>query len=318
MNFPTFTHIQAAQSRIKGAALRTPLVPLNISDAPAEIYLKLENLQPIGSFKIRGASNAMALANQAELKKGVYTASAGNMAQGVAWNAHRLGIPCKVIVPDHAPETKLAAINRLGAEYIKTSWSAWWEIIVTHRYEPLSDLTFIHPVSDAAVIAGNGAIGIEIIEDLPEVDTVLVPYGGGGLSCGIAAAIKALRPQTKILAAEPATAAPVQAAFAQGKPVTIDYQPSFVDGSGGQRALDDMWEHASQLLDGSCVVSLAQTAEAIRLMALHNHIVAEGAGALATAAALAGMADGGKIVCVVSGGNIDSDKLTAILQGEIP
>jgi threonine dehydratase len=315
---PTLTDIQSAQKRIHGAAIRTPLIRLHVEDAPAEIYLKLENLQPIGSFKIRGASNAMALASPSDLAKGVYTASAGNMAQGVAWNAQRLGVPCHVVVPDHAPETKLAAITRMGASYIKVPWAEWWEIIVTHQYDPLAELAFVHPVSDPAVIAGNGTIGLEILEDLPDVNTVLVPYGGGGLSCGIATAIKALRPQTRVLAAEPETAPAVQAAFAAGEPTTVEYQPSFVDGSGGQRVLDDMWGLTSQLLDGSCVVSLAETATAIRLMVERARIVAEGAGALATAAALSGQAGAGKIVCVVSGGNIDNAKLSKILQGQVP
>lgn len=315
---PTLDEITAARMRIQGAAIRTPLIKLNVDDAPATIYLKLENLQPIGSFKIRGASNAIAQADKAQLANGVYTASAGNMAQGVAWNARRLGIPCYVVVPDHAPETKLAAITRLGAEYVKVPWAAWWEIIVTHRYEPFADKAFIHPVSDPAVIAGNGTIGLEIIEDLPEVDTVLIPYGGGGLSCGIAAAVKGLNPQVKVFAAEVETAAPVAAAFATGEPTSVEYQASFIDGAGSQRVLDEMWPLSSQLLDGSYVVSLEKTADAIRLMLERNRILAEGAGALATAVALSGQAGQGNIVCVVSGGNLDVSKLSTILQGQTP
>jgi threonine dehydratase len=309
--------IRAAQKRIAGSAIRTPLVRLNVDDSPAEIYLKLENLQPIGSFKLRGAGNAMALASREQLAKGVYTASAGNMAQGVAWNARQLGIPCTVIVPDHAPETKLAAITRLGGRVIKEPFEAWWQVLVTHRYDGLEGL-FVHPVSDPAVMAGNGTIGLEILDDLPDVDAVIVPYGGGGLSSGIASAIRALKPDTKVYACEVETAAPFSASLAAGVPQNITYTPSFVDGIGSGGVLVEMWPLVSQLLDGSLVVSLADVAAAVRLLIERNHVVAEGAGATSVAAALAGKAGGGKVVCVVSGGNIDAEKLVKILKGEIP
>ena len=309
--------IRAARQRIAGAAIRSPLIRLNVEDAPAEIYLKLENLQPIGSFKLRGAGNAMMLAGADALSRGVYTASAGNMAQGVAWNARRLGVPCKVIVPDQAPRTKLEAIERLGAEAILVPFDDWWQVIVTHAY-PGMDEVFIHPVSDPRVIAGNGTIGLEILEDLPDVDAVVVPYGGGGLSCGIATAIKAGRPQAKVYAGEVATAAPLAASFEAGSPQEIEYTPTFVDGIGGKGVLQEMWPLTRKLLDGSLVVSLEQTAEALRLLAMRNRVIAEGAGAVSVAAALAGKAGGGKVICVVSGGNIDATKLAKILAGEIP
>jgi threonine dehydratase len=239
------------------------------------------------------------------------------MAQGVAWNARRLGIPCTVVVPEHAPATKLAAIERLGATVVKVSFDAWWDILVTHRHDGMQG-HFIHPVSDPAVIAGNGTIGLEILEDLPDVDTVVVPYGGGGLSCGIASAVKALRPQTRVLACEVETAAPLAAALAAGEPRTVPYQASFVDGIGGKSVLADMWPLAQRLLDGAVVVSLAETAAALRLLMERNRVVAEGAGAAPVAAALAGKAGGGQVVCVVSGGNIDAAKLAAILDGRLP
>lgn len=279
--------------------------------------MKLENLQPIGSFKLRGAGNAMALARPEDLAKGVYTASAGNMAQGVAWNARRLGIPCAVVVPDHAPHTKLAAIERLGARIVKVPFERWWRVLVEHEYPELEGL-FVHPVSDPAVIAGNGTIGLEILEDLPDVDTVLVPYGGGGLSCGIASALHALRPATRVFACEVETAAPFAASLAAGRPVSVDYAPSFVDGIGGKSMLPEMWPLASSLLDGSIVVSLAETAAAVRLLAMRARVVAEGAGATSVAAALTGKAGSGKVVCVVSGGNIDPEKLARILEGAVP
>jgi threonine dehydratase len=306
--------IRAARKRIADSAIRTPLIRLNVDDA--QIYLKLENLQPIGSFKLRGAGNAMALASKEALAKGVYTASAGNMAQGVAWNARRLGIPCTVIVPDHAPETKLAAITRLGGKIIKVPFDQWWQVIVTHRYEGLDGL-FVHPVSDPRVMAGNGTIGLEILEDLPDVDAVIIPYGGGGLSSGIASALRVLKPDTKVYAAEVETAAPLSASLAAGAPQNINYTPSFVDGIGSGGVLVDIWPLVSQLLDGSLVVPLAEVAASVRLLIERNRVVAEGAGATSVAAALAGQAGSGKVVCVVSGGNIDAEKLVKILKGEM-
>ena len=306
--------IRAARQRIAGKAIRTPLVRLNLENAPAEIYLKLENLQPIGSFKIRGAANALALADRAALAQGVYTASAGNMAQGVGWNAQRLGLPFTTIVPDHAPDTKLAAITRLGGKIIKVTFDEWWQVVVTRQFPGMTGF-FVHPVSDPAVMAGNGTIGLEILEDLPEVDTVLIPYGGGGLSSGIASAIRALKPNTKLLAAEVEGSAPLAPSLAAGAPQTITYTPSFVDGIGSGSVLPDMWPLVQRLLDGSIVSPLAEVAVALKLLAERNRVIAEGAGAAPVAAALSGKAGGGKIVCIVSGGNIDLSKFCSIVGG---
>ena len=314
---PNLDAIRAAASRIAGLALRTPLVRLNVENAGAAIWLKLENLQPIGSFKLRGAGNAMGLLEPRALARGVYTASAGNMAQGVAWNARRLGVPCTVVVPEHAPQTKLAAIERLGAAIVRIPFDAWWNVIVTHHHPGIEGL-FIHPVSDPNVIAGNGTIGLEILDDLPDVDAVLVPYGGGGLSCGIASAIRALRPGAKVYACEVATAAPLAASLAAGRIRQVDYTPSFVDGIGAKGVLEEMWPLASRLLEGSLVVSPAEIAAAVKLLVERNRVVAEGAGATSVAAALAGKAGAGNIVCVVSGGNIDAKTLAAILMGDVP
>jgi threonine dehydratase len=305
--------IEAAANRIAGAAIRTPLVRLNVEDAPAEIYLKLENLQPIGSFKIRGAANVLALAGPEALQQGVYTASAGNMAQGVGWMARRLGVPFSVVVPDHAPATKLAAIERLGGSIVKVPFDDWWHVITTHEFEGQSGF-FVHPVSDPAVIAGNATIGLELLEDLPDLDAVVVPYGGGGLSSGIASALRALRPEIPVFAAEVVTAAPLAAALAAGRPVEVTYTDSFVDGIGSTSVLEEMWPLVSGLLAGSLVAELDEVRAAIRLLVDRNRIVAEGAGATATAVTLGGAAGGGKVVCIVSGGNIDVTKLTAILS----
>jgi threonine dehydratase len=309
--------IKAARERIVGSAIRTPLIRLNSDDVQTEIYLKLENLQPIGAFKIRGASNAMAQATPAQLAKGVWTASAGNMAQGVAWNARRLGIPCTCIVPDHAPEAKLANLTRMGSHIVKVPFAQWWDIVVTHRFEGMEGF-FVHPVSDPAVIAGNGTIGLEILEDLPDVDAVIVPYGGGGLSTGIASAMKALKPKVKIYASEVETAAPLAPSLAAGTPREVTYQASFVDGIGSGGILPDMWPLVSRLLDGSLVMSLAETVAALKLMIERNRVVAEGAGATSVAAALSGKVGNGKVVAIVSGGNIDSAKVAKILKGEMP
>ena len=311
---PSLTQIKDARSTIASAAIRTPLVRLNVDDAPAEIYLKLENLQPIGSFKIRGAANAMGHMALEMLARGVLTASAGNMAQGVAWRARELGIPCTVVVPETAPETKVKAIERLGGRVIKVSFEEWWRAFEERAF-PGVDATFIHSFDDLNVMAGNGTIALEIIEDLPEFDAVVIPWGGGGLTCGIASALRALNSKCKIYAAEVATAAPLTASLAAGSPQAVDYQPSFVDGIGARLVFPQMLDRAKKLIDGSLVAGLDQVASAVRLLAERNHLIAEGAGACPVACALSGKAGGGKVVCIVSGGNIDSTTLCRILTG---
>ena len=308
--------IRAARERIAGAAIRTPLVRLG-ADAPAEIWLKLENLQPIGSFKIRGASNRMALSSKTDLAKGVWTASAGNMAQGVAWNARRLGVPCTVVVPEGAPATKLAAVERLGGKVVPVPHDEWFDTFRTHKREGIEGL-FVHAFSDDAVMAGNGVIGLEILEDLPDVDAVVVPFGGGGLSCGIASALRALSPRTKVFAAEAATSTPLLTSLAKGEASDTPHTRSFVDGIGGPRVFPEMFALAKELLAGSLVASLDEIAAAIRLLVERNRVVAEGAAGAAVAAAIAGRAGTGKVVAIVSGGNIDSKTLATILEGRTP
>jgi threonine dehydratase len=306
--------IEAARERIAGAAVRTPLVRLHVDEAPAEIYLKLENLQPINSFKTRGATNAIMMASAGERAKGLVTASAGNMAQGVAWAARELGVPATIAVPEHAPEAKLAAIGRLGGQVIKLPYDDWWNVIVTSHLDGVEGL-FVHPVQDPAMMAGNGTIGLEILEDLPDPDAVVIPYGGGGLTAGIASAIRALRPQTRIVTAEPETGAALAAAVAAGHPVSVDYRASFVDGAGSRRVLDSMWPLVAPLVDDAVAIPVGEAAAAVRALAERARVIAEGAGALAPAAALSGRAGTGKVVCVVSGGNINLSKLAEILNG---
>jgi threonine dehydratase len=309
--------IRAARERLAGRVVRTPLVRLRAPEQPGAIYLKLENLQPIGSFKLRGALNAVLQEDPDRLRTGVLTASAGNMGQGVAWAARELGVPCAVVVQEGAAATKLAAIEALGGRVVEVPYERWWQAIAESSFPEIEGV-FIHPVQDERVMAGNGTIGLEILEDLPEADAVLVPFGGGGLSVGIASAVKALRPNARVYAVEPETGAPLTAALADGEPRPVDYQASFVDGSGAPALLPQMWSLARGVLDGAFAVSLEQTAAAVRLLVERARVVAEGAGALALAAALDGHAGTGNVVCVVSGGNIDTPKLAKILAGEMP
>jgi threonine dehydratase len=310
------SEIESARARIADVAVRTPLVRLRVEDAPAEIYLKLESLQPIGSFKIRGATNAVRTASPEARSRGLVTASAGNMAQGVAWVGRELGLPVTIAVPEHAPQAKLSAIERLGGKILKMPYEEWWQAIVTSQVDGVDGL-FVHPVQDEGVMAGNGTIGLEILDDLPNPDAVVIPYGGGGLTVGIASAIRAFRPETKIYTAEPETGAALAAALAAGEPTDVDYTPSFVDGSGSRRVLDSMWPRVQPLVDGAFSVPIADAAAAVRTLAERARVIAEGAGALATAAALAGRAGNGKVVCIVSGGNIDLGKLAGILEGGV-
>jgi threonine dehydratase len=307
----TLTAIEEARQRITGSVLRTPLVQLNCPGAPAEVYLKLENLQPIGSFKIRGAANAMARLSDEQLRRGVLTASAGNMAQGVAWRARELGVPCTVVAPDTAPAVKLEAVRRLGGRVIPVPFERWWQTFQERAY-PGVEGAFLHAFDDPDVMAGNGTIGLEILEDLPEADAVVIPWGGGGLTCGVASAVRAKRPGCRIYAAEIATAAPLAASLAAGTPVVVDHRPSFVDGIGSKTVFPQMLARARALIDGSLVADLWEVAAAMRLLAERNHVIAEGAGACPVACALAGRAGGGKVACVVSGGNIDLKTLCQV------
>ena len=304
--------IQDARRVIANTAIRAPLVRLNVADAPAEIYLKLENLQPIGSFKIRGAANAIGRLPPEQIENGVVTASAGNMAQGVAWCARTLGIPCTVIAPSTAPETKVNAIERLGGRVVKVSFDEWWRAFEQRSYPGVAG-RFIHAFDDPDVMAGNGTIALEILEDLPDVDAVVIPWGGGGLTCGIASALRELRADCKIFTAEVATAAPLAASFAAGAPTEIEYQSSWVDGIGAKAVFPQMFERARGLIDGALVSGLDSVAGAVRLLVQHNRIVAEGAGACSVACALSGGAGTGKVVCIISGGNINPTTLAQLI-----
>jgi threonine dehydratase len=312
-----FAEIARAREVLDGIAIRTPLIRLDV-DSDAEIWLKLELLQPVRSFKIRGAGNAILQATDAELADGVLTASAGNMAQGVAYAARLRGVPATIVVPEHAPKAKTDAIERYGGRVIRVPYEEWWNVLVTGRYEG-ADGMFVHPVADERVMAGNGTIGLELLEQLDGFDAVVVPYGGGGLLTGIASAVKAERPEVRFYSAEPETGAPAAASFQAGTPTPVEYTPSFVDGSGSRELIPAVWEHASQILDGAFSIPLADAADALRTVAERVRVIAEGAGALAPAAALTGRVDGARrIVCIVSGGNIDAAVFTRILNGEAP
>ena len=304
--------IDDARRHVYEAAIRTPLVRLN-HDGPAEIYLKLECLQPIGSFKIRGAYNAVRLLPKEERRRGVWTVSAGNAAQGVALAARKAGVPCKILMIDEAPAAKFDAVRRLGGEVVKASYDQCWQALAD-RAHPAMTGAFIHPFEDDAFIAGNASAGLEILEDLPDVDCVVAAFGGGGLSCGIAAALKARGHKAKVFAAEPETAAPLARSFAAGSPQSFpQWQASFVDGCGGKSVFPRMWELAHHLLAGSIVSTLEDIRKAMRLVAERNRVISEGAGACAVAAGLSGKCGPGKIVCVVSGGNIDLAKFAELV-----
>ena len=313
----TLEEFQHAQNKIRGAAVRTPLVQLNVDLADTKIYLKLENLQPIGSFKLRGAINAMRSTDPERLKAGVWTASMGNMAQGVAWAAREMGIKATVVVPEDATRSKLAAMEELGASIRTIPRDTWFDLILhSHDYPGMVGL-FIHPASNRDVMAGQGTIGLEILEDLPDVNAVITPFGGGGLTAGVASAIQLLKPSTRRYACELDTGAPLAPSLAAGEPVTVTPKPAprYASGfSGAPSVADEMWPILSSVVDGSLLMSVNELATTIKLLVERNHIVAEGAGAAAVATALAGRAGTGKIACVVSGGHIDLDELNQILS----
>jgi threonine dehydratase len=304
--------IEQARERIKGTVLRTPLVKLDLGPDAPDIRLKLENLQPTNAYKIRGGANAVANLSDEARSKGVWTISAGNAGQGVAYAARAFGIPCTVVAIETAPHTKLDRMRALGAEIVPVSYDRAWVAAETHEFPGL-DATFVHPFDNHDFIAGHGTMGLEILEDCPEVKTVICAIGGGGLITGVASAIKGLRPDVKVLGAEPETAAPYELSLREGGPRKFtDWQASFVDGAGGKSVTERMWQRMRPVTDGTITVTLDQTREAMRLIAEKSRAIAEGAGALALAAALTGKAGEGPIVCVVSGGNIDLDKFAEL------
>lgn len=320
LDAPSLSQIRAASERIRGDTVRTPLLRFD-ADAEPEIWLKLENLQPIGSFKLRGALNRMRSLAASQLADGVVTASAGNMAQGVAYAARLLGVKASVVVPDTAPTAKLDAIERLGGDVVKVPYDEWWETMRSRGREELRG-AFVHPFADTQVMAGNGTIALEVLEDLPDVDTILVPWGGGGLTCGIAAAVRAVKPSVRVIACEVEGAAPLTASIAAGAPVAIDNRKSFVDGIGGRGVFDEMWPLAQSLVAGALTASVADVAATVRLLVQRARTVAEGAGATPVAVARAGLAGVSprprRVACIVSGGNIDAAVLAAILAGNPP
>jgi len=297
--------------------VRTPLIRLNVDVAQTEIYLKMENLQPIGAFKVRPAANAILSATRESIADGVYTASSGNMAQGVAYIARTLGLPATVLLPKDAAATKVASLERLGASICFLEDEAWWQVLADHG-DPAIRGMFIHPVASPDVIAGDATVGLEIHEDLPDVDTVLVPFGGGGLSIGIASALRALGSNARVLGAESDHCAPLTAALVAGEPVAVPIEPCFISGIGVGRVLDEMWPLIQQLITGTVVASTQEIVAAIRLLFERHRIIAEGAGAAPLAAAMAGRAGKGKIVSVISGGNLNDDYLIDILRGNTP
>ena len=317
LSLPTSADVIAARDNIRGFALRTPLIRLAADREGAHIYLKLENLQPLGSFKIRPALNALKTMDREPLRRGVLTASAGNFGQGLAFAAREIGVPATVVVPEGSAATKAQALVELGAKVIRLPFDEWWTVLTTRSITGETG-AFIHPVAESAVIAGNATIGAEIIEDLPDCDTIVVPFGGGGLACGIGSVMRRLKPSVRMIVAESEAAQPAAAALANGGPAKVPHIQSFVDGMGSTTVLPEMWPLVHRMVDQAVCASFAQIAEAIRLLARRHHVIAEAAGAASVAAAVAGQAGKGNIVCIVSGGNIDAAKLGAILNGQSP
>jgi threonine dehydratase len=306
--------IRAARERIANTIVRTPLIRLELGPGFPDIRLKLENLQPINAYKLRGAANAVAMLSDAERKRGVWTISAGNAGQGVAYAARQAGVPCTVVVISSAPQAKIDRMKALGARLVPVPYDVAWKALDDRAY-PGVEGTFVHPFDDHNFIAGHGTMGLEILEDAPDTAAVLAGIGGGGLITGVGSATKALRPEIKVWGVEPETAAPVSLSLARGSPQAFpDWKASFVDGAGGQSVFPRMWERMKPVMDGNIVVSLEQTKQAMRLMAEKTRVIAEGAGALALAAALTGKAGNGPIVAIVSGGNIDLKKFCEILE----
>ena len=307
------TDIETARTNVVSTVLRTPLVRLDLEASAPEIWLKLENLQPTNAYKIRGAANAVAKLSDEERARGVWTISAGNAGQGVAYAARAAGIPCSVVAIETAPQTKLDRMRALGATIVPVSYEDAWKAAEAHAFEGLNG-TFIHPFDNHDFIAGHGTMGLEIVEQLPEVKTVIAAIGGGGLITGVGSALDALPPSGRIIGAEPETAAPYAYSLAQGAPSRFPgWQASFVDGAGGKSVTERMWQRMQPIVDGTITVSLDQTRNAMRVIAEKARTIAEGAGALSLAAALTGQAGDGPIVCVVSGGNIDLAKFSELV-----
>ena len=311
------SEIREARKRIAGTVVRTPLLKLELGPGFPDVRLKLENLQPINAYKLRGAANAVAMLSDDERKRGVWTISAGNAGQGVAYAARKAGVPSTVVAIETAPQAKLDRMRALGAKLIAVPYEVAWRALEDRAY-PGAEGTFIHPFDDDNFIAGHGTMGLEILEDEPDTAAVIAAIGGGGLITGVASAIKALKPNVKVWSAEPETAAPAALSFEKGSPqVFPNWQASFVDGAGGQSMFPRMWERMKPLVDGYIVVTLEQTKAAMRMMAEKARVIAEGAGALPLAAALTGKAGNGPIVAIVSGGNIDLKKFCELIGSTI-
>lgn len=310
---PSLSEIRAAADLLAPYIIKTPLLRLNTDAGFGEIYLKLENLQSIGAYKVRSMGNIMLLAEPHVLRNGVYTASSGNAGLALAWMAQKHGIPARVYAPDSSPAGKLNAIRKFGASIHLLSPDDWWQLVQDGAH-PTDPGMYVDAVRNPAALAGNGTIGLEIIEQLPDVRSVIVPFGGGGIACGIAAAFRLLKPDTRIIVAESEAATPLTAALKAGKPVTVPMTPSFISGAGAPSVLKKMWPLVQQLVDATSVVSVDEVAAAIAFLCTRNKVVAEGAGAISVAAALAGAGAPGKAVCIVSGGNIDLEVIARILE----
>ncbi|HEY5102474.1 MAG TPA: pyridoxal-phosphate dependent enzyme [Steroidobacteraceae bacterium] len=317
LHLPTADEVVAARVNIAGYAIGTPLLKLLHAANGTNVFLKLENLQPLGSFKIRPAVNVLKSMDPQRLRNGVLTASAGNFGQGLALAARELGVSATVVVPDTAAANKAAALAELGATVIRVPFNDWWTVLTSRSFSGVGGV-FVHPVAESAVLAGNATVAAEIIEELPNIDAVIVPFGGGGLIAGIGAVMRRCKPAVRMIAVESEAAQPAAAALANGGPVRVPHMQSFVDGMGSSCVLEPMWPLVRATVDSAVCASFAQICDAVRVLAARHHVIAEAAGAASVAAAMTGLVGRGNIVCIVSGGNIDAAKLGAILNGQAP
>jgi threonine dehydratase len=315
---PSLDDARAAAERIREVAVRTPLVPLrSYSGARPEILLKPETLQPVTSFKIRGAYNWASSLTDAQRARGLSTVSAGNTAQAVAYAARLVGASARSRLPDTTPRAKIDAIEAYGMEPVFMPGDELFDWMLSAGWEG-EPYTFLHPWVEPLMVAGSATVGLEIFDELPDVDTVFISVGGGGLICGVGSALKALNPGIRVVAVQPEACAPIRACLAAGQPVWVDPEPTLCDGLGVPLVTDEMWPLLRSVVDETVEISEEQVEDAIRRLALDNKLVVEGAGAASLAAALATpIEQRGRSVCVLSGGSIDGDTFAAIVGGAV-
>lgn len=316
VNPPSLDDIRIAEERLKGIIVRTPLLQLDSPKETGDILIKPEVLQPTGSFKIRGVYNWVASLTPNECKKGFSTFSAGNTARSLGYVAQIYGVSCRSILPEYAPANKVEALRNLGVETLLVSFDEMIKWVFAEGWKRES-YAFLHPWTEPKMIAGHGTIGLEIIEDLPDVQTVFVPVGGGALIAGVGGAIKELKPSVRIVGVQTRSYPSLQASFQAGKPVWIDPKPTICDGVAVPFVADQMYPLLRKIVDDVVTVPEEKVKAAIKQLMLKNKLIVEGAGALSIAAALEMPAEKqGKTICLVTGGSIGPEALSTIISGK--